>query len=430
MPRLGIALGERLLVARLAGKATEFRAELPPLRDDPAVWADVAQALGGIVESLALPDHPTVDIALLPPLVQLRRIELPRLRQQERLRVIARDAARYFGGIAEPQVVGVHLLDARRRSPEALLVAATPSWLLDRLAALAVELDWRIHQVIPAHVAWIDGKGAGSMAVAGVGTVELIAWSGSQLTGVRRTPATAERVVAAVKELQRVGSVSLVGSLASDAALGAALAASGSPVIQLPAVDPAALAATHAGRRSTLELVPDPVIKRRRAWARTVTHRLLAGAAALLLGAVGLVRWDLRQELAAVSTARAAVREEVAAALASRDSLELMRGTLTVLAQAETTAPRWTTLLGALASHLPDDGSLTSLEAVGDSVALEGQADEAGDVFVALRQASMVAWLQASSPIRQEADGDAPPIEHFTVTLRLRPTPGIVKVTE
>jgi len=99
-----------------------------------------------------------------------------------------------------------------------------------------------------------------------------------------------------------------------------------------------------------------------------------------------------------------------------------MRGTLTLLSDAEATAPRWTTLLGALAAQLPDDGSLTSLEAVGDSVALEGQADEAGGVFVALRQASMVAGLQASSPIRQETDGDAPPIEHFTVTIRLRPT--------
>ena len=429
MPRLGIALGERLLVARLAGKANEFRAELPPLRDDSAVWADVVQALSGIADSLALPDHPTVDIALLPPLVQLRRIELPRLRQQERLRVLARDAARYFAGVAEPQVIGVHLLDTRRRSPEALLVAATPTWLLDRLAALAVELDWRIHQVIPAHVAWTDGKGGGSMAVPGTGTVELIAWSGSQLTGVRRTPATAERVVAAAKELQPIGPVSLAGSLASHAALAAALAADGRVVIQHHAVDPASLAATHAGRRSALELVPDPILTRRRAWARTVTRRLLAGAAALLRGAVGLVRWDLRQELAAVSAARAAVREEVAAALASRDSLEVMRGTLTLLSDAEATAPHWTTLLGALAAQLPDDGSLTSLEAVGDSVALEGQADEAGGVFVALRQASMVAGLQASSPIRQEADGDAPPIEHFTVTLRLRPTPEIAKVT-
>src|SRR5204863_74448 len=72
---------------------------------------DLPRAFGELKTTTAL-SRASVTVALVPPLVELRRLSLPRLRDEERRRVLTRDAARYFVGAQEPQVIGTEVLPA------------------------------------------------------------------------------------------------------------------------------------------------------------------------------------------------------------------------------------------------------------------------------------------------------------------------------
>jgi hypothetical protein len=145
----------------------------------------------------------------------------------------------------------------------------------------------------------------------------------------------------------------------------------------------------------------------------------LASAVFLAL-ALGAFRWDLARELEHVRAARLEIRGQVDLLLTSRTRLEAVHERLALLASAEVTAPHPTLVLGTLASRLPDDAYLGAFRMSGDSVAVEGTADRATGVFDALRSDRLIAGLQASAPIRQEAaDGDRS-IERFALTLLLR----------
>ena len=95
MKRIGIALGADRLMAALPGGRRLETAEI----------ADLKKVLEDLKQAAELP-LARVTVALLPPLVELRRISLPRLQPDEHRRVIARDVGRYFMGAREPQIVG------------------------------------------------------------------------------------------------------------------------------------------------------------------------------------------------------------------------------------------------------------------------------------------------------------------------------------
>src|SRR6476646_9435370 len=109
MKAIGIALGADRLVADLPGGRHLETSEV----------GDLGRALMELKERARLA-RARVTVALLPPLVELRRVTLPPLRESERRRVLARDVARYFIAVREPQVVG----------SEALLAAAAPARLI------------------------------------------------------------------------------------------------------------------------------------------------------------------------------------------------------------------------------------------------------------------------------------------------------------
>src|SRR5215510_4798488 len=94
MKPIGISLGTDRLVAMLPGGRRIDSTEVTDLRQAFAELKKVA----GLARA-------RVTIALLPPLIDLRRVKLPPLRQEERRRVLARESGRYFVGVREPQVI-------------------------------------------------------------------------------------------------------------------------------------------------------------------------------------------------------------------------------------------------------------------------------------------------------------------------------------
>src|SRR5690606_33335167 len=84
-------------------------------------------------------------LAILPPLCDVRLLELPGLRDDEIERVLRRDASRHFLTGGRSVVVGGVRIDGGRQAKEGsapVLAAAVPSALLDALDAAATARGW------------------------------------------------------------------------------------------------------------------------------------------------------------------------------------------------------------------------------------------------------------------------------------------------
>lgn len=421
MPRpvIGLTIGARELVAiRLgpSGGAPSYFA--CPVSDADEIWGTV-QAWLAALDPANGRRRPALAVALLPPLVQLRRIDLPRLRPAELERVLERDAARYFLGAQVPQLLGILRAESGTRASAPVIAAAAPAWLVRRVTRLATELGWELRQVVPAHVVWSRSGPASQAArrivVIGEQSVEILRVRGSRPWSARRTPPRVEAVIAALREADG----DEVHMLDANDGWQAALAEAGIPLRR--SAEPAAeLAARGAPATTACELVTTEARTGRDRWARRTARRLWTAAALLLLTSAGLVRLDLARELAGVRHARAQHQTAVVAAMRERDSLAFLEARMTALAAAERSAPRWTAVFALLADRLPRDAWLGSLEGTPDSLQVEGTADRAGGVFEALQRAPGVRAVRATAPIRQVNDGDDVPMERFSLLAELR----------
>ena len=377
---------------------------LGPRTSGAGEWEDLRAALVELRESLALRAPPRAAIALLPPLAQARLLELPPLRPAEYRRILSRDAARYFptGDVAQV-AAGEPLGDRRpRRSPPRVLAAAAASDVIETLVRTVEAAGWQLGTIVPAEVAWLEQlRGEVTALVVPAATlVTVLRVDGGvpvALRRVRRPLHEAPRVVREViAELERDGAAVQVLDDALSAAAAGAVSAPGP------------------------ELLPDRVVVERRRRVNRRVLQLSAAALALLLAAAGLDLWGARRELAAITSRRAAIREEVAAALARQDTLESLVARHAALERAAGSAVRWSEVLADFADYLPRDAHLIAFRGRADSVGLEGIARRAAGVFEALRRAPRVAGVRADAPIRQEApQSGGPPVERFAVAARL-----------
>jgi hypothetical protein len=383
-PRIGIALSPDRLVAVVPGGRQLETAEVGDLGRACAELRDAAKCA-----------HALVTVALVPPLVELRRISLPPLREDERRRVLARDAERYFVGVRERQVIGTEVL-ASGRSPVPVLAAAASARLVEDLEAAVADAGWTLVAVVPAHAAWAAAVRA-------------------------RDSARAEEYVVAhlphVTEVVRLeaGRIMERRRLRPGAA---------DPPNAQVLNDPLAVAAEFAPRTHQLELCSEARHAARQRSARRVATGLGAAAAACLVLAAALDMWGLGRELAALRARRAALAPQVAAAMRARDSLGALTGSVSTLATLEATSPRWSAFLTDLGDYLPRDAHVVTLRGATDSVVLEGVARQAAGVFQAVQQIPRVVGVRAEGPIRQDVAADGTVREQFALGTLLRARAG------
>ncbi|HEV8356842.1 MAG TPA: PilN domain-containing protein [Gemmatimonadales bacterium] len=419
---IGVAVSDRHLVVARCGAPTAdgvaWRRELSEGMEDTTAWRDeVAAALLEMRETLDV-GAGRLAVVLLPPLVQLRVIQFPRLRAAEVRRVGARDVARYFPRIRGAQTVALELLRGPRRGPISVLAAATPAWVPEALTEAAGTAGFAIASFEPAHAGWARwarSRGSANVIVLESGGAELIRTHGRRVVAVRRTPAVPARIDAALTELGdggravfgegevalaccREGGVELVGSVEAAAAI----------------------AAAHAGPPGGLELVTIAEASARGRRVRQTAIRLWLATAASLLLALGLHRAALVRELRTLESARISHRGAVEAAMTAREAALGVSARLAALTAAEHGALHWTAVLDQIATTLPPDAYLTGLRTTGDSLAIEGVARRAAGVFEGLQAATRLSRVRPSGPIRQEVRDSAPPIERFSATAMLR----------
>ena len=393
--RLGIAIGRDVAVVRALSGISSLGEWRLPLEGDaapddgwPALDAAFAQLWG------ILPRHARVLawVVLLPPLVQLRRIELPRLRAAERRRVLSRDAARHFVGAREEYVAD----GAPIPGSDAVLAAAVPARVADAVLRAAEQAGLQVRSIQAAPWSWAASLGRARRE----SVCTLMAPSDRAMSVVSLT----RGAIADVRRLRR-----------DDASLEAAAGM----VVEI--ADGATVAATFAERAQGPELLPESAMVARDAAMRRLGWKIGIAAAALVVLSAVMELASPGHQLALVRAERAALRPNVARALASRDSATLLETQLSLVSAEVEKAPRWTGVIANLTRAVPQNAWLTSFVAAGDSVALVGQAADAADVFEALRRTPGVVGIRADGPIRREmsSGSDRMPVERFSVTVKL-----------
>src|SRR5262252_3488653 len=201
--RVAIAISANELAAvhsELRSGGGVWRTQLEPLSENngwsslAGALAELARALGGAGAVGA--QNGSLVVSLMPPLTEVRRLELPPLRADELQRTLTRDASRYFVQARGPQVVGVSLPSRRpRRAPVPVVAAAAPVRLIAAIRGAAQQTGWTVDAIAPAETAWtaaafalwpVLAKQGGHALVAQDDRTDLLQFDGGRLAGVRR----------------------------------------------------------------------------------------------------------------------------------------------------------------------------------------------------------------------------------------------------
>jgi hypothetical protein len=440
---VGAALSAtELCVVRRAGSgaaAGVWRLPLQPLNGDGGGWPALTAALRELSRVLGVSSG-RLEVALMPPLTEIRRLDLPPMGESELRMLLSRNAARYFVGARAAQLVGTSMAPQRSSGPSGgVMAAAAPQRLVLAMHAAAREAGWTIDSVSPAEGAWCaaasalwpaTARHASALLVCAEDRTELLQLDQGRLSGVRRfrggaadAALVADAITASDDSPNGRGTarVAAVGVSAQRNDLTRALAAAGLAVTHAPAEwaeranHADAIAAEFAGPNAAPLLRSDATLASRREQIRRMVTRMTAAAAVLLLLSGLLALWGAKRQLRAVQADRAAIKPLLSATLVGRTSVETAFRQLAALAAAQRGAPRWSGVIGELGVRLDSHAYLTSLRARDDSVVVEGIAVSAARAFDSMVLTPGLTNVRAAAPVRRESPQGGPAQERFSI---------------
>jgi hypothetical protein len=437
--RTGIAISPTALCAadiRLRGSADySWRVSLDAQPPENGHWPSLTSALAELARTLGV-THGTLAISLMPPFTEVRRLELPPLKDDEIQRVLSRQASRYFVAAKTPQIVGASTTGKRaRNTPTSVVAAATPSRLIAAIRAAAEQTGWTIEVIGPAESAWAAAAFAlwpsfarqSSFAlVAHEDRTDLLQLIDGRLVGVRRFrpgAGDAPMIADTVGPSARVG---VLGSVTPRRELAAALTGLGVSVKppsgewSTAAERPDELAAQFAGSEIGPSLRGEDAVRLEAAEARRATRVVACAAAALFVIAAGIELWGVHHQLARVRAERDRIRPEISSTMVGRTTVDAAYQHLSTLNAIERVSPQWSTVIGSLTDALPDDAHLIALRTRDDSVIVDGVADHAARVFDALVRVHQLTGVKAAAAVRREIqEGGSDALEHFVIAARV-----------
>ena len=414
-PAVGIALDEHRIVALLPGRRevndTIWTHPLGAASDEAAASPSLEEPLRSL-RSLVGSRRASLHVALMPPLAELRLLELPGLEEAEAELVVRRDPARFFPRRNESLVVELEGSGWRRRSP--FLAATTPRRLVDALGVAAQRAGFELHAIVPAALAW-----AASMPRSNASRDMLVALD-NQLLLLR----TRNRRIVATRRLPK-GEAGLSAAVLREQMAGEGVALSADATLHLSPDEVAACAAGAVVRVSAPLLLPEELqirVRQRARWA-ALARLSAAGLLIAIAGALELV--GLRQERSRVAAERSRLGAAVSQSLIVRDSIALLRDRLAAIRDVESSSSQWSGLMSSIADVLPRDAFLKSLVVDGDSLKLEGSSERAAPVFDAVAAVAGVRTVHPTAPIRQEVRGGAMDEQFALAALLARTRPAL-----
>lgn len=439
--RTGVAISPTEICAadiRLRGSSDRaWRATLEPPQIDGGSWPSLATAFADLANTLGTTNG-TLTVALMPPLTEVRRLELPPLRDDELQRILSRDASKYFVGARTPQIVGASRSARRTRgAPSAVVAAAASGRLVALIRAAAQMSGWAIEMVAPAETAWAAAAIAlwppfarqnAYALIAHDDRTDLLQIEDGRLIGVRRFRAEgldAPMIVDTVGPTARIG---IAGSPTRRRELSLALAALGLTVVvpsgewSAAADRPDLLAAHFAGSEIGPVLRSEDVVERQRADVRRATWIVAGVAAALFVVAAGVELWGVHHQLDEVRGEREQLKPQIASTMVGRNTVDAAYRHLATLSGIERASPHWSAVIANLSESIPDDAHLSAIRARDDSLLVDGLASHAARVFDALEKTPGLVDVKAAAAVRRELQDDGKALEHFTISARALPS--------
>jgi hypothetical protein len=434
----GVAISPAELCAadiRLKGQTDRaWRATLEPPPTDGVSWPSLVAALSALANEIHATDG-LLAISLLPPLTEVRRLELPPLNDVELQRLLARNASRYFVNARGAQVVGAAPAGRRLRgAPSPVVAAAASARHVAMIRTAAQQAGWTVQGVAPAESAWTAALFAACPAVARQGAwgvvaqrdrTDLMQFEAGRLVGVRRFRAGAADAAMIVDALGPSARVGVIGVNPQRRDLMTALAGHGITAVSpsgewaSAAEMPDVLAAHFAGREVGPVLRGEDAVIVERSRAQRAAW-LVVGAAALMLALSAAVElWGVHRQLDIVRAERARIRPQIASTLLGRTNVDVTSRNLASLAAVERDAPRWSSIITTLSQAITDDAYLTAIRTRNDSLVIDGMAEHASRVFDALQRSKIVVDVKSASPVRRELQDDGTALDHFTISARV-----------
>ncbi len=413
-----------------------WRATLEPAPNDGVGWPSLVSALSSLAGEIGATDG-LLAISLLPPLTEVRRLELPPLNEVELQRLLARNASRYFVNARGAQVVGAAIAGRRSRGVPAAVVAASASARqVAMIRTAAQQAGWTVQSVAPAESAW-----AGAMltmwptlarqAAWGIVTqrdrTDLMQFEGGRLVGVRRFRAGAADAAMIVDAIGPAARVGVIGVAAQRRELLSALAGHAitpsTPIGEWSnaADQPELLAAHFAGREVGPVLRGEEAVVVERARAQRASWFVAAAAILILVLSAGVELWGVHRQLAIVRAERARIRPQIASTLLGRTNVDATSRNLATLNAVDRDAPHWSVIITTLSQAITDDAYLTAIRARDDSLVVDGLAEHASRVFDALQRSKVVVDVKSAAPVRRELQDDGSALDHFTISARVPP---------
>lgn len=432
--RIGAALSPSELVVTRAGtgRADVTRIPLAAGPDEQGSWPELAGAL----RALALSDGGgELSLALVPPLIDVSRLELPPLDEAEVVQLLSRNAGRYFVGARGSQVVGVTQRHARRGAPSVVMAATASIRVVTAIASAARDSGWTVTSVTPAEAAWAAAAVAiwptfarrtALVLVIETDRTLLLELDEGRLANVRRfrTGATDIDLIADAVAATDAADASMLGAFGDPANRHELLRSLASRGINArPATGawtdssdlPAILAAAFAAESSGPLLLNEHARNERRARVRRATLGIAIAAGLMIVVAAAIHLWGVKRELRLVQAERAAIHSQVAATLVGRSTVEDAYRRLAALAAAQRSTPRWAPVIAGMSELLPDDAFLTAFRTRGDSVTVDGMAARAAKVFDAIHASELLTGVRAPGAVRREAPEGGDPLERFSI---------------
>lgn len=446
--RTGVALSLTELCAadmRLTGKHERgWRTPLDP-PDANGSWPALVSAFRELMTLLGATEGRMV-VALMPPLTEVRRLDLPPLKREQVQQLLARNASRYFVTAREPQVVGSSVPKRTQRTgPAPVVGAAASARLIAAINGAARETGWTVEAIVPAEVGWGAAattiwpaftRGEAHVLVHHADRTDLLRLDAGSLAGVRRFRAgavDAALIASALRETHTNGTaprVGMLGAAEQRSALTSSMPPSAATVSTPPAewarpdTDPMFIAASFATPDEGLALRTEDVAELRARQGRKVSIGIAAGIAALLLFAAMLELWGAKRELAAIQAEREALRPQLQTTLTGRSTLEASSRRLNTLFAAHRESPYVSGVLAAVTDALPEGSYLMSFRTRRDTLVLDGLATNAAQAFDQLVASPDLANVRSIAGVQRQLQDDGTALEHFTVqALMLLPAP-------
>ncbi|HEY6825452.1 MAG TPA: hypothetical protein VI259_01270, partial [Gemmatimonadaceae bacterium] len=149
--RVGVSVGAHEFAAWWDGRGWETTLPVGPTSDA------IRDATAELKLLVGVDSRASLHVAILPPLVRVRRVVLPRMNKNDLRLAVETNAHQYFVGVGDAPICGAVIPQKTgRRATFSVLAFAADSKLVESIAVGLETEGWTIRRIVPGQFAWAN----------------------------------------------------------------------------------------------------------------------------------------------------------------------------------------------------------------------------------------------------------------------------------